>query len=191
MPFVTEEIWGALRESPVSSATDEEPMLVRAAWPAVGARAGDAEEAFERLAALVRGVRNLRTEAGTPAGAWVPLVVEPSDERAERELGSAGAYLGTLARVRPIELRGAGDRPELVAASPLGAAWLAVDAAGQSAAAERRAAQIEEIDRNIARVRTLLANDAFVDRAPEAVVERERRRLVDLEQERQQLEGAR
>ncbi len=191
MPFVTEEIWGALRESESKRGTDQEPMLVCAAWPMAGARARDAEEAFERLAALVRGVRNLRTEAGTPAGAWVPLLVEPSDERAERELGAAGAYLGTLARVRPIELRGAGERPDLVAASPLGAAWLGVDTGAQSAASERRAAQVEELDRNIERVRTLLANEAFVDRAPEAVVDRERRRLADLEQERQQLEGTR
>ena len=191
MPFVTEEIWSALRESTATSAIDDEPLLVRAAWPPGGARDHAAEDAFERLATLVRGVRNLRTEAGTPAGAWVPLVVEPADERAEHELGAAGAYLGPLARVRPIEVHADGARPQLVAASPLGAAWLGVDAGAQSVAADRRAAQLEELDRNIDRVRALLGNDAFVGRAPEAVVERERRRLADLMRERQQLEGSR
>jgi valyl-tRNA synthetase len=36
-------------------------------------------------------------------------------------------------------------------------------------------------------LRTLLANDAFTARAPAAVVERERARLADLEEERRQL----
>ena len=72
-------------------------------------------------------------------------------------------------------------------ASPLGAAWLGVDAAAVAAVAERRAGQLAELEKNIERVRDLLANESFVARAPAAVVERERARLTDLERERAQL----
>ena len=135
----------------------------------------------------MRGVRNLRTEAGTPASAWVPLIVQPADRASEAALASGSAYLETLARVRPIEVRADGDRPALVAASPLGAAWLGVDTDAAEAVAERRRTQVVELERNIERVRALLANEAFVAKAPEAVVERERARLAEWEAERRQL----
>jgi len=186
MPFVTEEIWQALAQVD-QTATGEQPLLVRAPWPAGAAADAAAEAQVDALAALVRGVRNLRQEAGTPAGAWVPLVVEPVDEPSRRVVEEGLAYLGTLARVRPVELVAGVDRPELVAASPLGAAWLRIDAAAGAEAAERRRAQLDELDRNIERLRGLLGNASFVQRAPSDVVARERDRLERLETERRQL----
>jgi valyl-tRNA synthetase len=189
MPFVTEEIWQALGET-APSATNGEPLLIRAAWPAPpGDRDAEAEAAFEDLAALVRGVRNLRTEAGSPAGAWLPLVVDPADRAAETALTAGAMYLEALARVRPIRLGSDGERPALVAASPLGAAWLGVDAAVEEAVRDRRAAQLDELEANIARLEALLANESFMSKAPEAVVARERQRLADLRAERTQLAG--
>jgi len=186
MPFVTEEIWASLAEVAPEAARGE-PLLARAAWPAGTARDADAEAGFDGIAALVRGVRNLRTEAGTAAGAWVPLVVDPVSPEAGAAIERATPYLTALARVRPIERHVGGARPDLVTASPLGAAWLGVDEVARAAASERRAAQLAELDVNIARVRSLLANASFVDRAPAAVVARERDRLADQERERGQL----
>jgi valyl-tRNA synthetase len=189
MPFVTEEIWQVLGEvDPM--ATGDSPLLIRTAWPAAAEPDPDAQAAFESLAALVRGARNLRQQAGTPAGAWVPLVIDPADDDARATVERGLRYLESLARVRPIEVADGHRRPELVATSPLGAAWLGVaaDAADAAEAAhDRRRARLEEVDRNIARVRDLLANTSFVERAPAEVVERERERLARLEQERRQL----
>jgi valyl-tRNA synthetase len=186
MPFVTEEIWEALAEAS-PEATRGESLLVRAAWPAGAPRDAGAEADVDRIATLVRGIRNLRTEAGTAADAWVPLVVAPTSAEADAAIEEAEPYLAALARVRPIERHDGGARPELVAASPLGAAWLGVDAAAREAASARRASQLAELDANIERLRALLANASFVGRAPEAVVTRERQRLADLERERGQL----
>ena len=186
MPFVTEEIWAGLAEAS-PAATRGEPLLVRAGWPVAADRDADAEASFERIATLVRGIRNLRTEAGTAAGAWVPLVVDPIDPDADAAIEDATPYLTALARVRPIDRHGGGARPEIVVTSPLGAAWLGADGAARAAASDRRAAQLAELDANIARVRGLLENESFVGRAPEAVVAKERQRLADLERERGQL----
>jgi valyl-tRNA synthetase len=188
MPFVTEELWRALGEI-APGATDAEPLLIRAAWPAAGERDDEAEAAFEDLAALVREVRNLRTEAGSPAGAWIPLVIEPVDAAAKSAITAGATYLEALARVRPIRVGADGERPELVAATPLGAAWLEVDAAAEQAVGDRRFAQLPELDANIERLESLLANASFVAKAPEAVVARERQRLADLRAERAQLAG--
>ena len=186
MPFVTEAIWDALGEAE-PRATAGEPQLITAAWPRAGDRDPAADVEFERLSTLVRGVRNLRTEAGTPAADWVPLVVAPTDADAERALAHGRPYLESLARVRPIEVRSDGDRPTLVAASPLGAAWLGVDPAAEERAADRRSTRVAEIGANVERVRALLANPSFVERAPAAVVEQERERLRALERELEQL----
>jgi valyl-tRNA synthetase len=51
-------------------------------------------------------------------------------------------------------------------------------------------AQLADLDANIQRVQALLSNDAFVGKAPAAVVARERERLADLLAERAQLAGA-
>ena len=82
-------------------------------------------------------------------------------------------------------MRADAERPTLVAATPLGAAWLGVDAA--TANVGHRAARVGELEANIARVRELLANESFVSRAPAAVVDGERARLADLEDQLRQL----
>ncbi len=186
MPFVTEEIWAALGAA-APNVTRDELLLVTAAWPAPTARDLEAEREFDALADLVREVRTLRTDAGSPAAAWLPLVVQPVDDAAGRALERSRSYLGTLARVRPIDFVNDAARPELVAASPLGVAWLAVGGSEAGAAAERRSAQLAGLERHIERVRGLLGNASFVERAPAEVVERERVRLADLERERAQL----
>ena len=186
MPFVTEEIWQALLES--APGATAEPLLIRAAWPSGEAqRDAAAESAFDDLSTLVRGVRNLRTEASMPAASWVPLIVQPTGPTAAAALASGAAYLETLARVRPIEVRADGERPPLVTASPLGAAWLGVPPADEHPRADRRRARLAELERHIERVRALLGNESFVDRAPAAVVDGERQRLAELEEERRQL----
>ncbi|MBA4169722.1 MAG: valine--tRNA ligase [Chloroflexi bacterium] len=186
MPFVTEEIWQALGEAD-ADVTGNEPLLVRAPWPASAVRDPDAERAFSDLVALIRGVRNLRTEADAPVSAWLPLHIDPTGTDAEVILRQGSAYLETMARVRPIELGSDEPRPELVAASPLGAAWLGVDAGAEEAHGMRRRVRLAEVEGNIARLRELLGNEAFTARAPAAVVERERERFTDLEEELRQL----
>jgi valyl-tRNA synthetase len=189
MPFVTEEIWRALRD--VAPDAAGEPLLIAARWPRPGEGDEAAEAAFADLAALVRGVRNLRTEASSPASAWIPLMVEPAGSAAADTIRSEERYLETLARVRPIGFATAGDaRPAGVTSGRLGVAWLGEVASPEAGSGEdRRAAQVDELDRHIARLRALLADAAFTSRAPAAVVERERTRLADLEEQRQRLVG--
>ena len=139
MPFVTEEIWQALGDVE-PRATAGEPLLIAPAWPTAAASDPEAEAAFADLSTLVREVRNLRTAAGTPAGAWVPLIVEAADAGAGDALDAGRAYLEALAHVRPIERRTDGERPALVAATPLGAAWLGEDSA-TSATLDRAASR--------------------------------------------------
>jgi valyl-tRNA synthetase len=181
LPFVSEAIWEPLGNA-APWATGGEPLLVRAAWPAAAAVDGDVDRTVDQLRDLIRAVRDQRTAAGVAAGAWLPLHVAPAGA-AERETMAGGArYLEALARVRPLDLAAEGSaRPSSAGSNALGTFWLGSDAASDQAAEERAAARRAELREQVARLRTLLGNEAFTNRAPAPVVERERARLADLE----------
>jgi valyl-tRNA synthetase len=184
MPFVTEEIWDALG-SVVPGATGSRQLLITAAWPRVELREPAVEDEMAALMELVRTVRNLRTESGAPAGAWLPLAIAPSDASAAAAIERGRGYIEPLARVRPIQVASPDERSPAVAASPLGAAWFPVPEAGDPA--QRHHAQRKELEGGIERLRALLANPAFTSKAPAEVVARERARLAELEERLGQL----
>ncbi|MDQ2941119.1 MAG: valine--tRNA ligase [Chloroflexota bacterium] len=188
MPFVTEEIWDALG-SVAAGATGDEPLLITAPWPRADVREPSAEEEMAGLMELVRAVRNLRTESGAAAGAWLPLAIAPSDASAAAAIERGRDYIEPLARVRPIEIAPQDQRPAAVAASPLGAAWFPA-ADGMGDAGKRRQVQREELRNGIERLRGLLANPSFVAKAPPEVVARERGRLSELEERLRQLSSS-
>jgi len=181
VPFVTEEIWAALL-SHHPEAASLPPLLVTAAWPSAGAVDPAVEAEMAVLTDLIRSVRNLRTEQGATASAWLPMTVVPADDGAHAVIEGGLGYLSALARVRPIDLRAAGDdsgRPETVLSTATVLGWLG-SGVGDAEAAARRASREAELRGGIDRLQALLAGE-FASRAPEAVVERERARLAELE----------
>jgi valyl-tRNA synthetase len=185
MPFISEAIWAALTEAS-PEAIRGEPLLIGARWPTPGEHVVQTDSEFDDLAGLIRGVRNLRTETGVAASTWLPLMVAPADDAAREAIDRGRIYLGPLARVRPIELAADGDRPDTVAPTALGAAWLGAEVV-EEGARERHEAQAADIARGIDRLRALLANEDFTAKAPPPVVEKERARLADLEEQLRQL----
>jgi valyl-tRNA synthetase len=183
MPFITEQIWSALRVAAPEATRDEE-LLMTAAWPQAGERDLGVEAEMADLMSLIRDLRNLRSEAGIAAAAWIPANVVPADERAADVAARGRQLVEQLARIRPLSLDATAPRPELVAATALGATWLL---AGTSAAADRRERQSAELGAAIERLTVLLGNESFVQRAPAPVVEKERKRLADLEAQLRQL----
>ena len=187
MPFVTEEIWDALG-SLAPEAIGSQPLLITAPWPRPELREPAIEEEMAALMELVRAVRNLRTESGAAAGAWLPLAIAPGDASAAAAIERGRGYIEPLARVRPIQIASPDERPPAVAVSPLGAAWFPV-AEGTGDAGKRRQAQREELEGGIERLRALLANPSFTSKAPAEVIDRERARLAELEARLGQLGG--
>jgi valyl-tRNA synthetase len=189
MPFVTEEIWSALapaRHETGGDAAAGAELLVTTPWPASGRRDADAEAEFTALAEVIRTARTLRTEARIPAGATVDLRIAAASSSARDALEAGARYLEPLARVRTAILQADAPMPEARgAATALGALWLGEAAVGEVAAPgiDREAELRAQRDR----VRALLADAAFVERAPAPVVERERKRLADIEDRLRQI----
>jgi len=186
MPFVTEAIWSAL-DAVAPSASRSEPLLIRAQWPAGRQRDLDAETAADRILELITDHRDQRMKFGIPPAERSAATLIASSDAASRILEAATPYVEALGRVTLtiVEPTAATGAPRHASTTRLGPTWL--EGGEAMAVAERRAAdRAAELDHQIARVRSLL-DSTFSQRAPATVVERERARLAELEEQRRQV----
>ncbi len=186
MPFVTEALWAAIPHR----ASDPE-LLIVARWPGTGERDLVAEHEVEALLALVTELRTARATAKLPAADWLETrVYVPA------ELGGAFESLRPaierLARARPLhreltpEALHAADAPgELTIIVPGGdiEAVIRPHAADDDSTALERARLTRELadaEAWLAAARERLTNEAFIAKAPPAVVEGARAREAEL-----------
>lgn len=175
MPFITEEIYTHLPGS------DETIML--SSWPECvdcGITVKD-EERFEMVIDLIRSVRNLRAELNVPLSRRTELFIRP----VQLEAGfwkKCSVYIEKLACASSAEL--IADKPEnadkmaaVVTAGgegyiPMGEL---IDIVKEK---ERLLKEKDNLIAEVARAQGKLSNEKFVAKAPEAVINAERDKLV-------------
>jgi valyl-tRNA synthetase len=194
MPFVTEAIWGGLPHT----ASDPE-LLVVADWPVAPPADAAAEAAVEELLALVRGLRNARSEAGIDPGTWLPVDVALPADLVPAFEGLRPA-LERLGRARPLEPLPAGVSPDagggaLAVVAGRIEAVVRSETAADPETAEREKARLDkelaEAERLLEAARARLADPKFVERAPAQVVDGARTRVGELEERVSRLRGHR
>jgi valyl-tRNA synthetase len=180
MPFVTEDLWQHLPHAGES--------IMVSPWPVADHSRidEDAVREFEFLMGAIRLVRNARAVAGVEPALWIPAIVFPGSHR-ETFLSAEGTF-SFLARVavNRLEYRAEGAEP------PEKAVVLVVDDAviylplaemmDHEAELARLRSEIAQVEVEIARTGALLANQNFVSRAPEEIVNRHRERLSGAEE---------
>jgi len=186
MPFLTEQLWQSLPHR----ATDPGQLIV-ARWPGVGERDPAIESQVGALVELVRAIRNARADAKLEPAAYLPLDVYVEPELAHT-LEALRPALERLARARPLrrrltreELRGdAGHAGGLaVVAGPAEAviSLPSADPAAAEADRERLARELAEAERLLTTAQARLTNEAFLAKAPAAIVEGAVARATELE----------
>jgi valyl-tRNA synthetase len=187
MPFVTEELWAKL------AATDapRDSLLILAPWPKhLGLENAAADAEIGWVIRLISEVRSVRSEMNVPAGARVPLVVSgASDETMAR----AKRHEETILRLARIEAMSFGKAPAGAVQIVLDEATLALPLAGiidVAAESKRLKREIDKVGSEIRQLDAKLANEKFVARAPEHVVEEQRERKADAEATAARLEQA-
>ena len=180
MPFVTEALWQYLPH------TGE--ALIVARWPEAGQRDGAAVGHTEGLRELVRAIRNARTEYDVDPSRRIAALVAAGDE-SDFLIAQAGV-LANLARIDEERLdiqASLPGIPERALTLVTGAyqTYLPLEAlVDLERERQRLAGELAEVEQEVRRAESLLANENFVNKAPEAVVAREREKLVT-QQERQ------
>jgi len=186
MPFVTEEIW--------DKATGKPGTLIVAPYPLGDPSRSDAEaeRIVEALRAVVTRVRNFRGERGVsptePVEVWVAADSPERDLPATLEpLAALLAHLGRTSALHfgappPDAFR------DVVAGVAIGLKLPQQTGASDGARVEKA---LSDLDEEITSLAAKLRNPSYVDKAPGPVVEKTRRRLVELEERRAALAGGR
>jgi valyl-tRNA synthetase len=174
-PFITEELWQKV--APLAGKKGDTIML----QPYPKSQPEKIDEAAERDIAVLKAwtvaVRNLRSEAKVAPGEKLPMYTTSAPPVSD----IAGVLLSTQALSRVSQIHHVDALPESNApVAVVGDArimlYKEVDPALE---AERISKEIARISAEIGKAQAQLANPAFVERAPAAVVEQMRKRLSD------------
>ena len=165
IPFVTEELWSYLPGTDGLLAADR---ITRADPGAVDA---EAEQRVGLLIQVVKAVRSWRDDFGVKAGDTIDARVQGLD--------GLVPLASRLARLNVVE-----DDRAPVATIPVASAQVELlSGVDEAEAARRRDAERERLNDEIRRAEGKLANEGFVSRAPEHVVQAERDKLERLRTE--------
>jgi valyl-tRNA synthetase len=197
-PFLTEELWGhlrrALQNSPLHEiAADWPEVLIIASWPEPRPEqdweTGKVAD-FNLIQDLVRSIRNLRAENNVKANRRVPAILVGAD-RSDLLYEQAG-LIASLAQLESANL---GIHASLAVKPPdsivtvAGAVEVYLPMAGLADPQEDRSRLEKELSQalsQIERLGTLLGSD-FANKAPAAVVDKEREKLAGLQQTAQKI----
>ena len=186
MPFITEEIWGTLK--------DRENQLVVESWPTLSdaLRDEDAAKELNWVVELIGNIRTARTEVNVPAGAKIPLVIVAPTAQISARLERHAGVISRLARLDNIATADSVPKGGVqivhdgsTFALPL-ADIIDLDAEGARLDKERGKVTKEMDD-----ITKRLSNKAFVDKAPEKVVTQARDRHAYLADQLEKLDQAR
>ena len=183
MPFITEEIWQ--RIAPLAGIQGKTIMLQP--WPVANESRIDtaAEGDIEWLQQLMVGLRNIRAEMNIGPGKPLPLFLKNANADDQRRLQENEALLKKLAKVESFTVLGEQDEAPLSATALVGDLQVLVPMAGlidKDAELARLSKEIQRLQGEVQRVGGKLSNAAFVDKAPPAVIEKERAKLAESEQ---------
>lgn len=176
MPFVTEEIWQQL--------LSEKSSLVIADYPVVNDAyiKPEAVTAMNQLIEVIRGVRTIRNEMNTPLSKAVDLFIKANNEEVVELLKANQAYIERFCNPENLVISMDPETPQEVVSQTLSFAQILMPLEGLIKIEDeiKRLEQEQiKLNKEVERIDKKLANQGFVSKAPEKVVEEERAKRED------------
>lgn len=186
MPFITTELWNNTAERDVK--------LIHAPWPQTENIDENALNDIDWVIDLVSTVRSLRSSMNLPAGAKLTVYLKGADAKSLENLRTFNQIICSLARLEKLDAFVAGSEitkdmvqnvfREAVLLLPLKGV---VDFAAEK---ERLKKELDSLNKNLEGYARKLGNPSFVERAPAAVVEEEKRRQAEALENKAKIEEA-
>jgi valyl-tRNA synthetase len=182
IPFITEELWQKV--APVAGKPGDSVSV--AAYPATDSTAvhPESEAYVARLKAAVDACRNLRGEMNVSPSTKLPAYVVAETADAADFIRRAAPVLQALARLSEVKVfdneaswaAAAKAAPVAVVGEARLCLYMEIDVAAEKARLGKEAARLQG---ELAKANGNLSNEAFVAKAPTAVIEQERRRIAE------------
>ncbi|MEY2804055.1 MAG: Valine--tRNA ligase, partial [Pseudomonadota bacterium] len=182
IPFITEELWQKV--APVAGRAG--PSVSITAYPVSQPERIDpvADADIARLKQLVDICRNLRGEMGLPPSQRVPLLALATTEADAQWLQGHAATVQALTKLSEVkvyaqEAAWSADAQQAAVSVAEGlrlCLFVEIDVAAEKA---RLAKEVARLQGEIAKAQGKLSNQAFVAKAPPAVIEQEKKRVAD------------
>ncbi len=181
MPFITEELWQ--RVAPVINRQADTVMLQ--AYPLASDLLKDNNSllAVEWLKTFILGVRRIRSERDISPGKTLAVQIKGGSKQEQLWLEQNTHYIESLARVESIT--SITEEPDDAVIALAGEMTIVVPLAGlidPQTELIKLEKQLNKLDNVKQAIENKLANPGFVDKAPQAVVNKERERLLETDE---------
>ncbi len=179
MPFVTAEIWQAL---PGGSNED----IATKPYPEMRTQCVKNAQAqrMEFIQDIIVALRTIRSELNINPSLKLKAMIQPVDQEQEILIQSGHEMICTLARLGELSIDASIDIPKACASHVVQGCQIivplsgAVDLHGELARLDK---ELAKLDKDLLNISNKLANESFIERAPAEVVQKERDRLVAMD----------
>ncbi len=179
MPFITEDIWQRIKE--LAGVSGETIMLQPYPQPEQALVDEKANRDIEWLKGLIVAIRTIRGEMKIPPSKVLTVLLKNGDDKDQRRLNENRQFLTKLAKLDSIDWLDTSKEEPMSSTQLVGEMTVLIPMAGfidKEAETSRLKKEIDKLNKDIQQVERKLSNAGFVDKAPAAVVEKEREKLT-------------
>ncbi|MBV1912385.1 MAG: valine--tRNA ligase [Cycloclasticus sp.] len=181
MPFITEEIWQQI--APLAGKKGDTIMLQAYPKPDEDKISPTAENDMQWVMDFVMGIRQIRGEMNIPPSKPLPVLLNNCSESDLTRLDNNRLLVNKLARLESITTLTSTDEAPQSAIALVGDMQILIPMAGlidKNAELERLNKEIEKLEKEAARISGKLSNASFINKAPAAVIEKEKTKQSDI-----------
>ncbi|MBN1758443.1 MAG: valine--tRNA ligase [Chitinispirillaceae bacterium] len=185
MPFITEEIFTHLREQVRFAGVTDEGSIMQSAWPVPNASLTDTgiDTKFSLVKECITALRTIRSENNIPPDKWGTAVIVTTDDPTAEWLRSQVALINRFTKLSETVIGTTVEKPAFAGSAVVGGNQLYISFEGlidKAVEIDRLTKEFERIGKLVESTKTRLENSSFVDRAPAAIVAKEREKLEGL-----------
>ena len=191
MPFITEEIWQKIKTyfNKKYFSTDAETIMLQP-YPSVKKDEIDEDvlKAMDWIKSIIVGLRTLRSEMNINPGKVFRVLGKSGSVAAKNEFLAHQSMIEKLAKIQFSSWIDASETPSqcaLVTVQDLDLFIPLQDIIDKDSEIKRLEKEIDKLDKDITICQSRLDNPGYVNKAPKAVVDKERERVKEMQEKRE------
>ncbi|QDR80083.1 valine--tRNA ligase [Sporomusa termitida] len=177
MPFITEDIWQSLPQQGIS--------IMTAGWPQAQPELASApdEQLMSVIMETIKAVRNMRAEVNVHPGKKSEVILKIAAGDLKGQIEANLGYIKTLAAAEPVSLLADnGTTPENAMTAVISGVEIYLPLKGLIDIGKETARlnkELDNLDKEVARIAGKLNNPGFTAKAPAAVIEKEKAKQAE------------